>query len=98
MVGEQQAIEAAAKELGDSPRELNVARLLPMFFGICAGRGAGKHPNIRPGLPAPVKLGLASGPMIVAIILSRVGRIGPMIWYMPTAPAPCCASWASCCS
>jgi putative transport protein len=35
------------------------------------------------GLPAPVKLGLASGPMIVAIILARIGRVGPLIWYMP---------------
>ncbi|MDL5057853.1 hypothetical protein [Geitlerinema calcuttense] len=36
-----------------------------------------------PGIPAPVKLGLAGGPLIVALILSRLGRIGPMSFYMP---------------
>ena len=36
-------------------------------------------------IPAPVKLGLAGGPLLAAIILSRIGRIGSIIWYMPTS-------------
>jgi len=83
LVGEPQAIAMAAKELGNSPRDLNIARLLPMFIGLALGVVLGSIPVFLPGLPAPVKLGLASGPLIVAIILSRVGRIGPLIWYMP---------------
>jgi len=83
LVGEPQTIEAAARELGNSPRELNVARLLPMFIGLALGVVLGSIPVFLPGLPAPVKLGLASGPLIVAIILSRLGRVGPLIWYMP---------------
>jgi putative transport protein len=83
IVGEPKAIAAAAKELGDSARELNVPRLLPIFVGIALGVILGSIPIVVHGLPAPVNLGLASGPMIVAIILARVGRIGPMIWYMP---------------
>jgi len=83
IVGEKESIEAAARQLGDSARELNVPRLLPIFVGISLGVVLGSIPVFIPGLPAPVKLGLASGPMIVAIILARIGRIGPMIWYMP---------------
>jgi putative transport protein len=83
VVGEEASIQAAARELGDSARELNVPRLLPIFVGISLGVILGSIPVFIPGLPAPVKLGLASGPMIVAIILARIGRIGPLIWYMP---------------
>jgi putative transport protein len=84
LVGESAAIDACAMELGDSPRELNVPRLLPIFCGIALGVILGSIPIFVPGLPAPVKLGLASGPMIVAIVLARIGRVGPLIWYMPT--------------
>jgi len=82
-VGETDALDAAAKELGNSVRELNLPRLLPIFVGLFLGVFLGILPVYLPGLPAPVKLGLASGPMIVAIILSRIGRVGPLIWYMP---------------
>jgi putative transport protein len=36
-----------------------------------------------PGLPAAAKLGLAGGPLIMAMILSRIGKVGPLVWYMP---------------
>lgn len=83
LVGEPEAISVAARELGDSARELNLPRLLPIFVGIALGVVLGSIPMTIGGLPAPVKLGLASGPMIVAIALARIGRVGPMIWYMP---------------
>jgi putative transport protein len=83
VVGKTEAVDAAARELGDSARELNVPRLLPIFAGIALGVILGSIPIFIPSLPAPVKLGLASGPMIIAIILARIGRIGPLIWYMP---------------
>lgn len=82
-VGESEAIDAAAKVLGDSSRELNTPRLLPIFVGIMLGVILGSWPLAVPNLPAPIKLGLASGPMIVAIVLARIGRVGPLIWYMP---------------
>jgi putative transport protein len=82
-VGEGSALDAAAELLGNSSRELNTPRLLPIFVGILLGVTLGSLPLEVPNLPAPLKLGLASGPMIVAIILARVGRIGPLIWYMP---------------
>ena len=45
----------------------------------------GSVPLFVPGLPASVKLGLAGGPVIVAILLSCIGHIGPVVWYMPPA-------------
>ncbi|HVT81923.1 MAG TPA: putative transporter [Phycisphaerae bacterium] len=85
-VGESAALDAAAKILGDSSRELNTPRVLPIFVGIMFGVALGSIPFLPPSishLPAAIKLGLASGPMIVAIILARIGRVGPLIWYMP---------------
>ena len=83
VVGEASGISSAAKLLGDSARELNHPRLLPIFVGIALGVTLGSIPVFVGGLPAPVKLGLAAGPMIVAIILARLGRVGNLIWYMP---------------
>ena len=85
-VGEPAALDAAAKELGNSMRELNMPRLLPIFVGLLLGVFLGSIPvipTLLTGLPAAVKLGLASGPMIIAIILSRIGCVGRLIWYMP---------------
>ena len=51
--------------------------------GIALGVLLGMVPFHFSGIPVPVKLGIAGGPLVVAIILSRIGRIGPMVWYMP---------------
>jgi putative transport protein len=86
VVGEANGLAAAAKLLGDSSRELNHPRLLPIFIGIAIGVIFGSLPILPvslTSLPAPVKLGLAAGPMIIAIILARIGRVGGLIWYMP---------------
>lgn len=82
-VGEPDAVDAAAKELGDSIKKLNHPHVVPIFVGIALGVILGSIPLMLPGVPAPVKLGLAGGPMVMAIILSRLGRFGPLIWYMP---------------
>ncbi|MCC7406664.1 MAG: putative transporter [Phycisphaeraceae bacterium] len=82
-VGEAPAISKVAQELGDSPKALNHPQLIPVFLGIVLGVIVGSVPMSLPGVPAPVKLGLAGGPLLVAIILSRVGRIGPLVWHMP---------------
>jgi putative transport protein len=84
-VGEPAALDAAATLLGDSARDLNLPRLLPIFVGLLLGVFLGSLPFYVPGLPAAVKLGLASGPMIIAILLARVGRIGSLIYYMPVS-------------
>jgi putative transport protein len=84
VVGEEQAISAAAAELGDSVKQLDHPQIIPVFIGIALGVIVGAWPlNI--GLPAPVRLGLAGGPLLVAIVLSRLGNIGPLVWYMPAS-------------
>ena len=82
-VGEPADIQKVAAELGDSPKSLNYPHLVPMFAGMALGILAGSMPFSLPGVPAPVRLGLAGGPLLVAIALARVGRIGPLVWYMP---------------
>ena len=82
-VGEAADITRAAAELGDSPKSLNYPHLVPMFVGIALGIVLGSWAFSLPGVPAPVRLGLAGGPLLVAILLSRIGRIGPLVWYMP---------------
>jgi putative transport protein len=83
VVGEEAAIAKAAQILGDSVHRLNHPQIIPIFVGLALGVLLGSLPITFPGMPAPVKMGLAGGPLIVAIVLSRLGHIGPMIWHMP---------------
>lgn len=82
-VGEAPDIAKVAAELGDSPRSLHYPHLVPMFLGIGLGILVGSWSFSLPGVPAPVRLGLAGGPLLVAIALSRLGSLGPLVWYMP---------------
>ena len=82
-VGEQAAIDKVASELGDSVKELDHPHLIPIFVGIVLGVIVGTLPIPLPGVPAGVKLGLAGGPLLVSIVLSRINRIGPLVWYLP---------------
>ncbi len=82
-VGDEDAVKKAAVELGNSPKELNRPQIVPIFFGIVLGVILGSWPIYLPGVSSPVKLGLAGGPLIVAMILSNMGRVGPLVWYMP---------------
>ncbi len=83
IVGEEDDLSNAAAELGNSVKALNYPQVMPVFFAIALGVIAGSIAIPLPGLPAPLKLGLAGGPLVVAIILSRMGRIGHMIYYLP---------------
>lgn len=82
-VGEAGDLQKVGAELGDSPRSLNYPHLVPMFLGVALGIAVGSWPFSLPGIPAPVRLGLAGGPLVVAILLARVGKLGPLVWYMP---------------
>lgn len=84
LVGEPESIEEAGNILGNSLKALNYSRLLPIFVGLVLGITLGSLSTTLGGmLPGPCKLGVAAGPLIVAIILSRMGHIGPIIWHMP---------------
>lgn len=82
-VGAPEDIRKAAAEVGDSPRDLNYPHLVPVFLTIALGVAVGLFPIHLHGMPAPVKLGLAGGPLLVAILLSRVGRVGPLVFWLP---------------
>jgi putative transport protein len=83
-VGEEPQIDAVAAVVGNSNQALNSPQPIPFFLGIALGVIVGSIPFVVPGLPAAVKLGLAGGPLIVAILLSRVANTGPLVWYLPT--------------
>ncbi len=83
VVGEPEDIAEMAVEFGDSAKRLNHPQIIPLFLGVALGVVIGSWPVSLPGVPAPVKLGLAGGPLLVAIILSRIGNIDPLVWYMP---------------
>jgi len=83
MVGETENLDRASKLLGNSPKALQRLEVGPMFVGIALGDLLGSIPVVFPVLPAAVKLGLAGGPLIVGMILSRVGKIGNLVFYMP---------------
>jgi putative transport protein len=84
-VGPADALKAVEQELGNSNDALNQTQLIPIFLGIWLGVVVGSLPIPIPGLNTPVRIGLAGGPMLVAIALSRLGNIGSVVWYMPPA-------------
>jgi putative transport protein len=83
VVGPENVIGHAAEYLGDSVKALNETHFVPLFAGIFLGIALGMLPIAFPGLPQPLRLGLAGGPLIVAILLGRQGRIGRLVWHMP---------------
>jgi len=82
-VGDKEQMQRVAKIVGNSKRALDHPEMLPIFIGIVLGVLVGSIPFAVPGVPAPVKLGLAGGPLLVAIVLSRLGNIGRVVWYLP---------------
>jgi putative transport protein len=82
-VGEARGIDEVAASVGNSPKALEHPHPIPFFLGIALGVVAGSIPLLVPGLPAPVKLGLAGGPLVVAILLSRAANTGQLVWHLP---------------
>ncbi len=82
VVGKRSKMEAVANFLGNSLKNLSSPNLVPLFIGILVGILLGSIPIFIPGLPAPAKLGLAGGPLIVSLILGHKGRIGKLDFYM----------------
>ncbi|MFW3842994.1 putative transporter [Klebsiella pneumoniae] len=83
LVGRPEAIDAVAAELGNAQQKLQQVQMLPVFIGIGLGVLLGSIPLFIPGFPAALKLGLAGGPLIMALILGRIGSIGKLYWFMP---------------
>ena len=83
LVGRPAAIDAVASDLGNAQQKLQQVQMLPVFIGIGLGVLLGSIPLFIPGFPVALKLGLAGGPLIMALILGRIGSIGKLYWFMP---------------
>lgn len=79
VVGPKAAVEQTAKVLGNSLKKLNQPNLITIFVGIALGVVLGSMPLIN--VPQPVKLGLAGGPLIVAILIGRFGTHFHLVTY-----------------
>ncbi|HHW77624.1 MAG TPA: putative transporter [Xanthomonadaceae bacterium] len=83
VVGRPDDIRTVSGILGNAQHLLQHTQMIPIFFGIALGVLLGSLPLYLPGVPNALKLGLAGGPLLAAIALSRVGNIGPLVWFMP---------------
>ncbi len=81
VVGELEAIEKVEKLLGNALKKLNEPPVITIFVGIFLGILFGSIPFYFPGMPMPVKLGLAGGPLIIAILIGRFGYKLKLITY-----------------
>lgn len=81
VVGTETAVSNVEKVLGNSTKRLNEPNLITIFVGIALGIVLGSIPISFPGIPQPVKLGLAGGPLVVAILISRFGYHYKLITY-----------------
>lgn len=83
VVGQPEGIEVVKMVLGDERARLDQVQFEALFVGVALGILLGSIPLALPGLPAPLKLGLAGGPLVAAILLGRLGQLGPFVWFMP---------------
>lgn len=83
LVGSHEAIESVIEITGNVQLKLQQVQMLPVFIGIGLGVLLGSVPFAVPGFPVALKLGLAGGPLIVALLLGRIGSIGKLYWFMP---------------
>lgn len=85
VVGDTGSLDRVTEFLGNSTKSMKETRFSPLFVGIGVGVLLGMIPFSLPGIPFPVRLGLAGGPLIAAIVLSLIGSIGSFVWYIPTS-------------
>jgi len=85
VVGSEEPVGEAAEVLGNSLKKLSETQFIPLFAGIFVGIVVGSIPLVVPSLSNPLRLGLAGGPLIVALALGRVGHVGSLVWHMQLA-------------
>lgn len=84
VVGPEDAVDRVAAMMGNSVKKLNHPNLITIFVGILVGIIFGSIPFAIPGVPTPVKLGLAGGPLIIAILIGRFGYRFHLVTYVST--------------
>lgn len=81
VVGKESSVAAVAQRVGNEMKRLDVPNIATLFIGILAGVLLGSLPIAIPGIPTPLKLGLAGGPLVVAILISRFGYKLGLVTY-----------------
>lgn len=81
VVGDEKSVERITEEVGNSMKRLEEPNIIPIFIGILLGVALGSIPIPVPGVTHPMKLGIAGGPLIVAILLSRYGHKISLVSY-----------------
>ncbi len=85
VVGREENVNRVAELMGNSARSLNVPNIATIFIGIVIGIIFGSIPIAVPGVPVPLKLGLAGGPLIIAILIGRFGYRIKLVTYTTTS-------------
>jgi len=85
VVGPEDAVDRVANLMGNSVRRLDAPNIATIFVGIFLGLIFGSLPIAIPGMPVPLKLGLAGGPLIIAILIGRYGYKIKLVTYTSTS-------------
>ena len=85
VVGPEDAVDRVAKKMGNSVKRLDHPNIATIFVGIILGLIFGSLPLAIPGMPVPIKLGLAGGPLIIAILIGRYGYKIHLVTYTSTS-------------
>ncbi len=85
VVGPEDAVDRVANKMGNSIRRLDAPNIATIFVGIIIGLIFGSFPLAIPGMPVPMKLGLAGGPLIIAILIGRYGYKIHLVTYTTTS-------------
>ena len=85
VVGPEDAVDRVANKMGNSIRRLNAPNIATIFVGIILGIVFGSLPIAIPGMPVPMKLGIAGGPLIIAILIGRYGYKIHLVTYTTTS-------------
>ena len=85
VVGPEDNVNRVAEMMGNSVKRLNAPNIATIFIGVMLGIIFGSLPIAIPGMPVPMKLGLAGGPLIIAILIGRFGYRVKLVTYTTTS-------------
>lgn len=85
VVGPEENVNRVAEMMGNSVKRLNAPNIATIFVGLLVGILFGSLPIAIPGMPVPLKLGLAGGPLIIAILIGRFGYRMKLVTYTTTS-------------
>lgn len=85
VVGPEENVNRVAEMMGNSVKRLDAPNIATIFIGIMVGILFGSLPIMIPGMPVPLKLGIAGGPLIIAILVGRFGHLIKLVTYTTTS-------------